>query len=44
MDKLLVTYHNRLVGTLMMSQNSESVVFQYADEWLAGGFSTAAMT
>ena len=38
-DKLLVKYHGRLVGTLMMSPDSESAVFQYADEWLANGFS-----
>lgn len=38
-DKLLVKYHGRLVGKLMMSPDSESAVFQYADEWLANGFS-----
>ena len=38
-DKLLVKYHGRLVGTMMMSPDSESAVFQYSDEWLANGFS-----
>ena len=42
-DKLYVKYHNRLVGTLMMSPDSESAVFQYADEWLATGFSISPL-
>lgn len=42
-DKLLVRYHGQLVGTLMMSPNSESAVFQYADEWLAHGFSVSPL-
>ena len=42
-DKLYVTYHGRRVGTLMMSPNSESVVFQYAEEWLQTGFSISPL-
>ena len=42
-DKLLVKYHGQLVGTLMMSPDSESAVFQYADEWLAHGFSVSPL-
>lgn len=42
-DKLLVTYHHRLVGTLMMSPDSQSAVFQYADEWLKTGFSISPL-
>lgn len=42
-DKLLVKYHGRLVGTLMMSPDSESAVFQYADEWIANGFSISPL-
>lgn len=42
-DKLLVKYHGRLVGTLMMSHNGESVVFHYAEEWLSTGFSISPL-
>ena len=42
-DKLRVTYHSRLVGTLMMSPNGGSVVFQYAEEWLGDGFSISPL-
>ena len=42
-DKLLVKYHGQLVGTLMMSPDSEAAVFQYADEWLANGFSISPL-
>ena len=42
-DKLYVTYHGCRVGTLMMSPNSESVVFQYAEEWLQTGFSISPL-
>ena len=42
-NKLLVKYHGRLVGTLMMSPDSESAVFQYAEEWLKDGFSISPL-
>lgn len=42
-DKLLVKYHGQLVGSLMMSPDSESAVFQYAEEWLAQGFSISPL-
>lgn len=42
-DKLYVKYHDQLVGTLMMSPDSESAVFQYADEWLVTGFSISPL-
>lgn len=42
-DKVRVKYHDLLVGTLMMSPNSESVVFQYAEKWLANGFSISPL-
>ena len=37
--KLFVKYHDRLVGTLMLSPDGETAVFQYAETWLADGFS-----
>lgn len=42
-DKLFVKYHGQTVGTLMMSPDSESAVFQYAEEWLATGFSVSPL-
>lgn len=42
-NKLLVKYHGQLVGTLMMSPDCESAVFQYAEEWLAQGFSISPL-
>lgn len=42
-DKVYVTCHGQRVGTLMMSPNSESAVFQYAEEWLAHGFSVSPL-
>ncbi len=38
-NKLLVKYHKRLVGTLMMSPTEDVVVFEYSKQWLAEGFS-----
>ena len=42
-DKLFVKYHGQMVGTLMMSPDGESAVFQYAEEWLATGFSVSPL-
>lgn len=41
--KLYVKYHNRLVGTLMMSPGEESAVFQYSEGWLREGFSISPL-
>lgn len=41
--KVYVKYHDRIVGTLMMSPDDESAVFQYADEWLSTGFSISPL-
>ncbi len=38
-NKLDVTYHQRLVGTLMLTPENETAVFRYDKKWLSDGFS-----
>ena len=42
-NKLLVKYHDRLVGTLMMSPKDDVAIFQYDKQWLATGFSISPL-
>lgn len=42
-NKLFVKYHDRVVGTLMMSPDNEVVVFSYDDGWIADGFSISPL-
>jgi serine/threonine-protein kinase HipA len=39
-NKLIVTYHSRSVGTLSMTPDNRLCAFQYDREWLANGFSS----
>ena len=34
-DKVIVKYHDQIVGSLMMAPDSESVEFQYAQWWMS---------
>ena len=38
-DKLTVTYHDRIVGTLSMTPDNKRCAFQYDKDWIANGFS-----
>lgn len=42
-NKLSVTYHNRIVGTLSMTPDSRLCAFQYDKSWLATGFSISPL-
>ena len=42
-NKLIVTYHNRNVGTLSMTPDNRLCAFQYDREWLANGFSISPL-
>lgn len=42
-NKLSVTYHNRIVGTLSMTPDNRLCAFQYDKEWLATGFSVSPL-
>ncbi|MCT4600381.1 MAG: type II toxin-antitoxin system HipA family toxin [Marinifilaceae bacterium] len=38
-NKLIVTYHGKEVGELLMSPDRRNCVFQYSKDWLKNGFS-----
>lgn len=42
-NKLIVTYHSRSVGTLSMTPDNRLCAFQYDREWLANGFSISPL-
>ena len=42
-NKLIVTYHSRSVGTLSMTPDNRLCAFQYDREWLADGFSISPL-
>lgn len=42
-NKLIVTYHSRSVGTLSMTPDNRLYAFQYDREWLANGFSISPL-
>ncbi|RHJ84801.1 type II toxin-antitoxin system HipA family toxin [Parabacteroides sp. AM08-6] len=42
-DKIIVTYHNRTVGTLSTTPDNRLCAFQYEKEWLANGFSISPL-
>lgn len=42
-NKLSVTYHNRIVGALSMTPDNRLCAFQYDKEWLATGFSVSPL-
>lgn len=41
--KLIVSYHDRIVGSLSMTPDKRLCVFQYDREWLAHGFSISPL-
>lgn len=42
-NKLIVIYHSRSVGTLSMTPDNRLCAFQYDREWLANGFSISPL-
>lgn len=42
-NKLTVTYHDRIVGTLSMTPDNRLCAFQYDKDWLANGFSISPL-
>jgi len=42
-NKLAVTYHDRIVGTLSMTPDNRLCAFQYDKNWLANGFSISPL-
>lgn len=42
-NKITVTYHNRIVGTLGMTPDNSQCAFQYDKAWLANGFSISPL-
>lgn len=42
-NKLTVTYHNQIVGTLSMTPDNRLCAFQYSKQWLANGFSISPL-
>lgn len=42
-DKLWVKYHGEVVGSLMMTPDNETAVFQYDEQWIANGFSVSPL-
>ena len=42
-NKLIVTYHSRSVGTFSMTPDNRLCAFQYDREWLANGFSISPL-
>lgn len=42
-NKITVTYHNRIVGTLCMTPDNRLCAFQYDKDWLANGFSISPL-
>ncbi|WP_320890330.1 type II toxin-antitoxin system HipA family toxin [Bacteroides sp.] len=42
-NKIIVTYHNRTVGTLSMTPDNRLCAFQYDKDWLVKGFSISPL-
>ena len=42
-NKIIVMYHNRNVGTLSMIPDNRLCAFQYEKDWLANGFSISPL-
>ena len=42
-NKIIVMYHNRNVGTLSMTPDNRLCAFQYEKDWLANGFSISPL-
>lgn len=42
-NKIIVTYHNRAVGTISMTLDNQLCVSQYDKDWLVNGFSISPL-